>query len=70
MTKVSIGTTTIVAWATAFLAMLPTIVKSIEQGVVAWNGPEKYLAIYGIATALVSFIGRYLQAHALIKVGK
>lgn len=65
--KVSIGVTSIVGWAGAVLALLPTIVKSIEEGQVAFNGPEKYLAITGIALALVTNIGRYLQAHKLIE---
>lgn len=66
-TKVSIGVTSIVGWATAVLACLPIIIKSIEEGTVAFNGPEKYLAILGIVTAAVTQIGRYLQAHALIR---
>ena len=70
MSKVSIGSTTIVAWITAALAMLPTIIKSVEEGIVAYQGPEKWLAIYAIVAALASFIGRYAQAHALIKAGK
>lgn len=66
--KVSIGSTTIVGWATALLALLPTIIKSIEEGQVAFNGPEKYLAIFGIASGLLTQVARYLQAHKLITV--
>lgn len=66
--KVSVGITSIVGWLTAFLALLPTIVKAVEEGRVAFSGPEKYLAIFGIASGLVTNIARYLQAHKLINV--
>lgn len=66
--NVSIGSTTIVGWLTSFLALLPTIIKSVEEGQVAFNGPEKYLAIFGIAAGLVTQVARYLQAHKLISV--
>lgn len=64
--KVSVGVTSIVGWATAFLALVPTIISSVESGAVAFNGPEKYLAIFGIASGLITNIARYLQAHKLI----
>lgn len=64
--NVSIGPTTIVGWMTALLALLPAIIKSVEEGQVAFNGPEKYLAILGIASGLITQIGRYLQAHKMI----
>lgn len=70
MTKVSIGPTTLVGWLGAVLALLPVIVKSIEEGAVAFGGPEKWLAIAGIVLAAVTQIGRYLQAHAQIRAGK
>ena len=69
-TSVSIGPTTIVGWATAVLALLPAIVASISEGTVAFNGPEKYLAIFGIAAGLITQVGRYVQSHALSKAGK
>lgn len=68
--NVSIGPTTIVGWLTAVLALLPTIIKSVEEGQVAFNGPEKYLAILGIATGLVTQIARYFQAHKKIPATK
>lgn len=64
--KVPVGVTSVVGWATAFLALLPTIIKAVEEGKVAFSGPEKYLAIFGIASGLVTNIARYLQAHKLI----
>jgi hypothetical protein len=64
--NVSIGPTTIVGWMTALLALLPAIIKSVEEGQVSFNGPEKYLAILGIASGLITQIGRYLQAHKMI----
>lgn len=67
--KVSVGITSVVGWLTALLALLPTIISSIESGAVAFNGPEKYLAIFGIASGLVTQVARYLQAHKLIGVG-
>lgn len=64
--KVSVGITSVIGWLTALLALLPTIISSIESGAVAFNGPEKYLAIFGIASGLITNIARYLQAHKLI----
>lgn len=68
--KVSIGSTTIVGWLTAVLALLPTIIKSVEEGQVAFNGPEKYLAILGIAAGLITQVARYFQAHKMIPATK
>jgi hypothetical protein len=64
--KVSVGVTSIIGWLTALLALLPTIITSVQSGTVAFNGPEKFLAIVGIASGLITQIGRYLQAHKLI----
>lgn len=69
-TSVSVGATSILGWGSAILALLPVIVKSIETGTVAFQGPEKWLAIAGIIFGAITQIGRYLQAHALIKAGK
>ena len=60
------GTTSIVGWLGAVLALLPTIIKSVETGSTALAGPEKYLAITGIVLGTITQIGRYLQAHKLI----
>ena len=65
--NVKVGASSYIGWISAFLALLPVIVKSVEEGSVAFNGPEKWLAIAGIAIGLVTQIGRYVQAHALIK---
>jgi hypothetical protein len=64
--KVSVGVTSVIGWATAVLALLPTIIKAVEEGQVAFTGPEKYLAIFGIASGLITNVARYLQAHKLI----
>lgn len=69
-TSVSVGATSIIGWLGAVLGLLPVIVKSIEEGQVALGGPEKWLAIAGIVVGAITQIGRYLQAHALIKAGK
>jgi hypothetical protein len=66
--KVSIGPTTIIGWTTAFLALVPTIIRAVEEGKVAFTGPEKYLAIFGIASGLITNVARYLQAHKLIGI--
>lgn len=64
--KVSVGITSIIGWLTALGAMIPTIVKAFEEGQVALGGPEKYLAIFGIASGLITNVARYFQAHKLI----
>lgn len=64
---VSVGITSVIGWLTALLGLLPTIIKAVEEGQVDFNGPQKYLAILGIASGLITQIGRYLQAHQLIK---
>jgi hypothetical protein len=69
-TSVSIGATTVVGWVTAALALLPSVIESIKVDEVALNGPNKWLAIAGIVIGAVTQIGRYAQAHALIKAGK
>jgi hypothetical protein len=68
--KVSVGITSIIGWVTSLLALLPTIVISLEEGQATLAGPEKYLAIMGIATGLITQVGRYLQAHKLIGSGE
>jgi hypothetical protein len=66
-TSVPIGITSILGWLTALLAALPIIIKSIEEGAVAFGGPEKWLAIISIVAGAITQIGRYAQAHAQIK---
>lgn len=61
-TTVAIGPTSIVGWITAVLGLLPIIVKSVEEGAVAFSGPEKYLALLGIISLAITQIGRYLQS--------
>ena len=65
--QVSVGVTTKVGWGAMVLLLLPTIVKSIEGGVVAWNGPAKWLAVAGIILGAITQIGRYAQAAKLLQ---
>lgn len=60
--KVAVGPTSIVGWATAALGVLPMVVKAVEEGSVAVQGPERYLAVFGIATGLVTQVFRYVQS--------
>jgi hypothetical protein len=66
--KVSVGVTSVIGWLTAFLALLPAIIKAIEGSGAAFTGPGKYLAVFGIASGLVTNVARYLQAHKLLSV--
>jgi hypothetical protein len=68
-TKVSIGPTSIAGWATAVAAMIPVIVKAIEEGKASFvvGGPEKWLAIFGIVIAAVTQIGRNAQSVAQVR---
>lgn len=66
--KVSVGITSIIGWLSAFAALSPAIVKALETGQTDFNGPEKYLAIFGIVSGLVTQVARYLQAHKLIGI--
>lgn len=66
--KVSVGITSIIGWLSALAALMPAIIKALETGEAAFNGPEKYLAIFGIASGLITQIARYLQAHKLIGI--
>jgi hypothetical protein len=68
--KVAIGPTTWVGWVTMAVGLLPSLVKTVESGVVSFHGPEKYLALAGIIAGSITNAGRYLQAHAQIKAGK
>lgn len=68
-TSVPVGITSIIGWLGAFLALVPTIIKAVEEGQVALAGPEKYLAIAGIVLGAITNIGRYLQAHKMINSG-
>jgi hypothetical protein len=69
-TSVSVGATSIIGWLYSILGMLPTIIKSVEEGSVAWTQADKWLAISAIAVGAITQIGRYAQAHGLIKAGK
>jgi hypothetical protein len=68
-TTVSIGATTIFGWITAVVGILPLVFKSVEEGQIAFHGPEKWLAIAGVVSLAITQIGRYLQSIHLIKVG-
>ena len=67
--KVSIGITTVIGWLVALGGLLPIVVKLLEEGASALTigGPEKWAAIIALVSLAVTNIGRYLQAHALIK---
>lgn len=66
--KVSIGTTSIVGWLTALLGLAPIAAKAVQEGAgITVSGPERWLAIAGVAALFVTNGGRYLQA-ALGKV--
>ena len=71
-TAVPIGITTKVGWGTALLALIPLIVKSIEEGTAASvvGGPEKWLAIFGIVIGAITQIFRYVQAAIQAKAGQ
>jgi hypothetical protein len=67
--KVPVGISTIIGYLTLALGLLPIVIKTIEEGQVAFNGPEKWLAIGGIIMGAITAIGRYIQSHAVIKAG-
>lgn len=69
-TSVPVGITSVIGWATMVLGCLPIIVQSVAEGAVAFQGPEKYLAILGIVVGAITQLGRYIQAHAAIKAAK
>lgn len=71
-TSVGIGITTVVGWLVTLGGLLPIIVKLLEEGAASLTigGPEKWAAIISIVSLAVTQIGRYLQAHAIIKAGK
>lgn len=72
MAKVSVGITTIIGYLTSAITALPVLITILEEGsaAVAINGPTKWAAIMSVVTLAITQIGRYLQAHALIKAGK
>lgn len=63
-TEVSVGITTVIGYLTTALAALPIIIKTIEEGAVAFQGPEKYLAILSIVVGGITTLGRMIQAAA------
>jgi len=71
-TNVPIGITTQLGWGTAVLALVPLIVKAIEEGSASFavGGPEKWLAIFGIVIGAITQIGRYVQAAIKAKAGQ
>jgi hypothetical protein len=68
--KVTIGITSVIGWLTALAGAIPIIVKLLEEGEAGLKleGPEKWAAIISVVALGVTQLGRYLQAHALIKV--
>ncbi len=69
MTDIKIGITSVIGWLTAAVAAIPVIVQILEEGnaAVAINGPTKWAAIISVISLAITQIGRYAQAHALIK---
>lgn len=63
-TEVSVGVTTVIGYLTTLLAALPVVIKTIEEGAVAFHGPEKYLAILSIVVGGITTLGRMIQAAA------
>jgi hypothetical protein len=64
--NVSIGPTTVVGWLTSLLLALPPAINQIvalfENEKARLSGPEKWLAILGIASLAITLVGRYLQS--------
>jgi hypothetical protein len=67
--QVSVGITTIIGYLVAFAGAVPMIVKLLEEGQkgLTLAGPEKWAAILSVVSLAVTQIGRYIQAHALIR---
>lgn len=63
-TSVPVGITSLIGWGVSALAIIPTIVKNVEEGKAAFfvGGPEKWLAVFSIAAFSITNIGRYAQA--------
>lgn len=70
--KVSIGPTTLVGWGTSLLGFIPILTKLLSNGLDAnhLGTPEQVSALVGIVSLGLTQIGRYLQAHAIVKAGK
>jgi hypothetical protein len=68
--KVTIGITSVIGWLTALAGAIPIIVKLLEEGQAGLKlgGPEKWAAIISVVALAVTQLGRYLQAHALVKL--
>jgi hypothetical protein len=66
-TSVPVGITSVIGWLSALGGLLPVIVQSIEEGAVAFNSSNKWMAIAGVVFGAITQVGRYLQAHAQIK---
>lgn len=71
-TKVSIGITTVIGWLVTLGGALPILVKLLEEGQAGLKlaGPEKWAAIISLVSLAVTQLGRYFQAHALIRSGR
>jgi hypothetical protein len=70
--KVSIGMSTVIGYLVALGGALPIVVKLLEEGQAGLKlaGPEKWSAIISVISLAVTQLGRYAQAHALIRQGK
>jgi len=71
-TNVPVGVTSWFGWLAGLAALVPTIVKDIEEGQAALlvGGPEKWSAITGIVLLAITQIGRYFQASIKAKLGQ
>ena len=71
-TNVSVGITTIIGYLVTFGGAIPIIVKLLEEGAkgLTLAGPEKWAAIVSVVSLAITQLGRYLQAHAIIKAGR
>jgi hypothetical protein len=71
-TKVSIGITTIIGYLVFAAGVIPILISLLETGSsdLSISGPEKWSALIALVSLAVTQIGRYLQAHALIKAGR
>lgn len=61
-TNVPVGPTTVVGWVASVLGFLPVALNQIASSQATLSGPEKWMAILGGVSLVVTLIGRYLQA--------
>ncbi len=64
--KVKVGISTIVGYSLLASGLLPVVIKIIQEGSIALNGPEAAFALAGVILGGITSIGRYAQAHAAL----